>query len=265
MDVMVGATPVKRISRCDKDDRELDRQCRNRRPRQNRQPDDYGGKVVIKPWGHEFLIFENDEVAVWFLSIKKDHATSMHCHPSKKTSLALLAGRALCNTFRRRNFLTAGDALIIDAAVFHSTKALSLDGIALIEIETPPAKLDLVRLHDHYGREHCGYEGCSQMVDQGLDRFGYVCFGAHDCDQRRFEMPGRWAIGMALYPTAEEFSRRFVPQPGAQYGVCRGKLVDRHRRNIVGVGELQPGALLSLVDGLTIAGETVLMDLSVFV
>ena len=107
---------------------------------QNRQPPDYRGKVVVKPWGYEFLMFENEYVAIWFLVIRKDHATSMHCHPLKKTSLTLLTGKALCNTFRHWNFLSTADSLTIEAGVFHSTKAISPGGIALMELETSAAQ-----------------------------------------------------------------------------------------------------------------------------
>ena len=45
---------------------------------------DYSKVVVKKPWGYEYLIFSNEEIAVWILYLKAGAQTSMHCHPSKK-------------------------------------------------------------------------------------------------------------------------------------------------------------------------------------
>ena len=50
-------------------------------------------KVVLKPWGKEFLVYENKDVALWYLSISKNEMTSFHCHPLKKTGFLLLEGQ----------------------------------------------------------------------------------------------------------------------------------------------------------------------------
>ena len=47
--------------------------------------------VVNKPWGYEYLMFQNTNVAIWMLYIKKGHSTSMHCHLKKKTSIVLIS------------------------------------------------------------------------------------------------------------------------------------------------------------------------------
>ena len=58
----------------------------------------YSDVIVKKPWGYEYLIFENDFVAIWMLQIIRKRRTSMHCHPNKKTGLVLLSGNATtCN------------------------------------------------------------------------------------------------------------------------------------------------------------------------
>lgn len=88
----------------------------------------------------------------------------MHCHPNKKTSLAVLEGRALFSTVNESFELSAGDGVIIDSGAFHSTQALSENGMYLLEFETPPMKHDLVRLEDKYGRAQSGYEGIEKMV-----------------------------------------------------------------------------------------------------
>ena len=55
----------------------------------------YEKTVVKKPWGYEYLVYQNDKVALWFLYIGHGHQTSMHCHPNKTTGLILLNGMEL--------------------------------------------------------------------------------------------------------------------------------------------------------------------------
>ena len=58
---------------------------------------DYSREIVEKPWGYEYLIFENEHVAIWMLHIVRKRKTSMHCHPNKTTALILLSGNATCD------------------------------------------------------------------------------------------------------------------------------------------------------------------------
>lgn len=144
---------------------------------------DFKGLVVDKPWGYEYLIFENDKIAVWVLFLKHLANTSMHCHPKKKTSLLVLSGK-VNTTFLNTSFsLKTMDGLIIEKGVFHSTKALSEDGAFVMEIETPPEKSDLVRLKDEYGRENQGYEGMDKMSKE-LSKYEYADFH-HDPAKER--------------------------------------------------------------------------------
>jgi len=118
----------------------------------------YKETIVTKPWGHEYLAYENDEVGLWFLNIKKGHKTSMHCHPKKTTGLILLDGIAEVSFLADRKIISAPDKLMIRRGLFHSTKALSENAL-IFEIETPKDKHDLVRLNDSYGRSKKSYEG----------------------------------------------------------------------------------------------------------
>lgn len=134
---------------------------------------DYRKIVVNKPWGYEYLMFQNDSAAVWVLHIAHNQATSMHCHPTKKTSLVVLSGSVTCATLEGWLHLRAGDAVIIDEGVFHTTKAVSPEGVLLVEVESPPNKKDLVRLKDAYGREKAGYEGAGSM-SRDLSSYAYA-------------------------------------------------------------------------------------------
>jgi len=252
---------IKRIALSEKDIESLKHIASSRELKSFEQPQDYKNKVTLKPWGHEFLIFENNCVAIWYLHIRREHSTSMHCHPRKKTALILLSGRALCNTFLHRNFLSAGDALMIDAAVFHSTKALSLEGIFLVEVETPPLKTDLARLDDNYGRELYGYEGHSEMHLDNLDKYNYFFFEESACHNQTYVLPQQFAIAMESYTNNEEFQRAFQVDPSCIYCVCRGRLLTSRRESLVELGEVQSGTSLQEQAGVVIDQSTTLMRL----
>jgi acetolactate synthase-1/2/3 large subunit len=142
---------------------------------------DFSRVIVVKPWGYEYLVFENEYVAIWMLHIVRKRKTSMHCHPKKTTALILLSGNATCSNLEGEKQLKPLDGVFIERGVFHSTEALSElpivplseDGIWVLEIESPPDKTDLVRMKDEYGRTGASYEGQSEMV---FDPTGCVKF-----------------------------------------------------------------------------------------
>jgi mannose-6-phosphate isomerase-like protein (cupin superfamily) len=120
--------------------------------------------VVHKPWGYEYLIYQNSVLAIWYLHIKEEAATSLHCHPTKKTGLILLSGEAVVSFMNETMPLKSISKLMIRPGLFHSTKAVSLGGISVLELETPPDKANLVRFEDKYGREDQSYEGPESMT-----------------------------------------------------------------------------------------------------
>lgn len=119
---------------------------------------DYSKVIVPKPWGYEYLVYENEDVALWFLHIDEDQSTSMHCHPKKTTGLVLLNGIAELSFLADKRIIKGLDKVMIRRGLFHQTKALSKGGIDLFEIETPNDKNDLVRLSDNYDRKNKPYE-----------------------------------------------------------------------------------------------------------
>ncbi len=118
----------------------------------------YDINIVKKPWGYEYLAYENENVALWFLYIKHTHSTSLHCHPNKTTGLILLDGKAEVSFLNDTNKLTPINKIMIRKGLFHSTKATDERGAWVFEIETPVDKQDLVRFRDSYGREGKPYE-----------------------------------------------------------------------------------------------------------
>ncbi len=133
---------------------------------------DYANVIVKKPWGYEYLVFENEYVSIWMLHISRTQKTSMHSHPKKITSLLLLSGNATLSHLSEEIELKPLDGVVIEKGVFHSTEASSLlsvkpvsqNGIWVMEIESPPEKNDLIRLEDKYGREGKSYEDSDSVV-----------------------------------------------------------------------------------------------------
>ena len=223
------------------------------------QPKSYRDKVVIKPWGYEFLAFENRYTAVWLLFISKGNSTSMHCHPEKKTSLIILSGTAMSNTLVSRNYLKGGDALILDKGVFHSTKVLSQDGMYLLEIESPPMKTDLVRLEDKYGREASGYEGISEMKTDNLNEYGYFNFREPASHGKIVHETDKFTVIFEMFINQVDFKKHFKNDGIGLYTSCRGRLLDNENKIILGTGDTQKADTLSTVQGLHISGKTILM------
>ena len=114
--------------------------------------------IILKPWGYEYLAYENDSVGVWILHINPNQSTSMHCHTEKTTGLVVLDGKILISFIGDQSELSKLQKRMIRRGLFHSSKAISTNQTILLEIETPNKKNDLVRLDDVYGRELSPYE-----------------------------------------------------------------------------------------------------------
>lgn len=115
--------------------------------------------IVSKPWGYEYIVYQNEYVAMKLLHIRQGERTSLHCHPNKSTGLVVISGTAEINFIADSRTLTAPAKQMIRRGLFHQTHAISPGGILMLEIETPVDKDDLVRLKDNYGRKDSGYEG----------------------------------------------------------------------------------------------------------
>lgn len=147
---------IKRINLSEKDQSVLDQLSHSISNEQDQT--NYQKILIQKPWGSEYLAFENDKCAVWILNLKHEGATSLHCHPRKKTSLAVLDGEIIFTTLNESMMIKKGEGVFIDKGVFHSSRAVSPNGAVVLETETPNNKKDLLRYSDNYGREGKGYE-----------------------------------------------------------------------------------------------------------
>lgn len=115
--------------------------------------------IVRKPWGYEYLAYQNASVALWVLHIQPGERTSMHCHPNKSTGLVVIDGEAEINFIADSRRVRAPGKQMIRRGLFHQTHAVSEHGVIMLEVESPVDKNDLIRLHDVYGRSDVGYEG----------------------------------------------------------------------------------------------------------
>lgn len=198
---------------------------------------DYRKVVVNKPWGYEYLLYENQQVAVWILYLNHNHKTSMHCHLNKKTSLIVLSGQVICTSLEGFFELNQGNGLIIEETVFHSTRAVSKQGAFIMEIETPPNKRDLVRLKDEYGREFLGYEGVEKM-SKDLLKYKYIEFhnqnNAKKCTK---ELRGCKLI-MGHHKNNKDIKRSLKNENGHLLCLLRGKLQDGKGNIILSTGEI---------------------------
>jgi len=125
---------------------------------------DYKDKIVVKPWGYEFLIYMNKKVGIWFLKIDKGQKTSMHTHFCKDTLLICYKGLGLVGLVDENIILHELEQIFIPRGKFHELGSLSFETY-YIEIEVYDNdfvsfsdKNDLLRIKDLYDRETTGYE-----------------------------------------------------------------------------------------------------------
>lgn len=190
---------------------------------------DYRNVVVNKPWGYEYLWYQNETVAIWFLFIKNFHGTSLHCHARKRTSLIVLDGLIQCNTLDDKYTLNPLQAIVIEPCVFHSSKALSAEGAFLLEIETPPMKGDLVRMNDHYGRQNVGYENTNEYSTD-FSRYEYYPLTNESKSEWKFK--GIVSKLVNKFPETDMHGKLMVPISG---------LVNLNNQTIIDIGEAASG------------------------
>jgi mannose-6-phosphate isomerase-like protein (cupin superfamily) len=125
-----------------------------------------GESVVFKPWGYEYMHYEAEDKSSgsWFLHIKPNDGTSLHCHSHKTTVFHIVSGSIEMQFLDKPSkILKEGDTITLKAKVFHATVARE-EGACLIEIESPSDKNDAIRYKDLRGRVGKRYDNkCSVM------------------------------------------------------------------------------------------------------
>lgn len=196
---------------------------------------DYSKIVVQKPWGEEYLIYRNENLAAWVLQIKKGHKTSIHCHPNKKTALIVLAGRAKYSTLSEAHYLFAGQGVVFEKGVFHTTEAIYPESVMLLEMETPNDKKDLIRLHDKYGRNGIGYEGKEFHIDLTDTRPHFHNSQNLPHEGKRFGQCQLVVIKSDIFQPIKMIQNRFSADAVA---VLKGNLCDRQKKTIMATGDV---------------------------
>ena len=205
----------------------------------------FEGIVVNKPWGYEYLMFQNREVSIWLLYIKKGHSTSMHCHPNKRTSLLLISGNANCSTLNEKFELREKDSLIFNKGVFHKTEALSENGIFVLETETPSDKTDLFRLKDDYKRELKAYTEKKNITNKTYN-YHYLFL---DNQKDSTNIFGKYKFYLRKFSTTEQFLKEIKEDSADVAIVIEGEifLPDRTigKSDVVNINDLKKGKLIS--------------------
>ena len=131
--------------------------------RENSQQKDYLNKMNDKPWGKEYLAYQNSQIGIWILHVNKDQETSLHCHFKKDTILMPISGCFRINLFKGYKILNIFECIYVARNTFHGIHAYS-DNAVLMEIEIYTEhiqytdKNDLLRIRDIYNRDKTNYE-----------------------------------------------------------------------------------------------------------
>jgi quercetin dioxygenase-like cupin family protein len=221
---------------------------------------DYKNIIVKKPWGYEYLLFENDNVAIWILHIKNNESTSIHCHPGKKTSLVVLSGKVMVSTLSDWFKFHHLDGIIFESGVFHTTKALSED-VFVMEIETPPNKKDLVRLKDFYGRENSGYEGKSKMTKK-LKKYKHTFFDSKALVDAQQQFVGESLLEMFYISKAELNFELDNVNENKLFVLVDGMIEDHISHESFNIGNIFSFNQLKCFDNIKLIGKSLLLSIS---
>jgi len=106
-------------------------------------------KIISKPWGYEEILYENSDVIVLRLFIKKGEETSLHKHLEKDEYFIVLKGKGHLLCGRRKMPIRRGKIIRVKRGAEHQWVAD--EDLVMIEVTTPPLN-DLFRIKDRYGR-----------------------------------------------------------------------------------------------------------------
>ena len=126
--------------------------------RDNTEQKEFFNKVCVKPWGKEYLAYQNEKIGIWILHIKKDCGTSVHCHFKKDTLLIPLSGSFKIELYEGFKILNELEKMYIPRRAFHGILSYKEESVLMeIEIYTEEIKYtdknDLLRYRDTYNRK----------------------------------------------------------------------------------------------------------------
>ena len=212
---------------------------------------DYLDKGYIKPWGYEYMAYQNKNVGVWILHVNQVQQTSVHCHFHKDTMLCVLSGTFRIDLYDGFKILNEGDVCYIPACMFHGIFAYSQNALVL-EVEiyhtyTDPAdgvilehsdKNDLLRLRDVYTRDKNTYNGSAVEYTTTGDGHGHGEYPFHNLHQCNKIIYGNTAVATT---TANTHTTTTATR-GAIYVLLEGTLRTRN------LALLSPGSLVDIAE-----------------
>tara|TARA_B100001057_G_scaffold494014_1_gene589687 strand:+ start:7169 stop:7855 length:687 start_codon:yes stop_codon:yes gene_type:complete len=195
---------------------------------------DYTKRIVLKPWGEEYNIFTNrKKFAITYLKIKKNHTTSLHCHPNKKTGFLILSGTAKVQLgIYKKNIKKFGpmSILVLRQGLFHKISASKKDLYAL-EIESPYMKTDLVRMDDNYGRKNKGYEKLDKT--KKIEKNNLI-FKIPKKRKNNYMLNGI-KISLSFYKNFNSF-KNFDDKSVSI--ICDGSIITKNGKDVIKTGEI---------------------------
>lgn len=196
----------------------------------------YDNRVVFKPWGYEYTIYRNsNHLSVTLLKINYKKSTSLHCHPKKKTGFILISGKALIQLGLWKassKHYTTPSKLMIRTGLFHSTKAVSKNGVYALEFETPVNKNDLVRFKDSYGRTSKPYEGKQFTKFISSD---YIKFKKPKLGKNQTYKMNKVTISLEVH---KNFRKLIKNKMSTIFAILDGGIVDKQGRNVLSYGDI---------------------------
>ena len=113
---------------------------------------DYSKFIINKPWGNEFLIYQNKNISLWLLNLIGKSSTSLHSHKHKDTILIPINRKVRINLIEKLFYAKKKEIVLLPKKKFHQSYNFNKEILNLLEIETPNIKDDIIRHHDYYGR-----------------------------------------------------------------------------------------------------------------
>ena len=196
----------------------------------------YDSRVVYKPWGYEYTIYRNlNHLSITLLKINHNKSTSLHCHPNKKTGFILISGKALIQLGLWKNtaeYYSAPSKLMIRTGLFHSTKAVSKNGVFALEFESPVDKNDLVRFKDNYGRETRPYEG-KKFTKKIQSNF--ITFKKPQLNKNQTYKMGKVKISLEIH---KNFKKLVNNKNSVIFAILDGKIIDKRGKSVLSYGDI---------------------------
>jgi mannose-6-phosphate isomerase-like protein (cupin superfamily) len=196
---------------------------------------DYSKKIVLKPWGEEYNIFSNQKkFAITYLKIKKNHTTSLHCHPNKKTGFLILSGTANVQLgIYKKNIKKFGpmSILVLREGLFHRISASKNKDLYALEVESPNIKTDLVRMDDDYGRKNKEYEKLDNTKEIKKND---LIFKIPKKKKNYYKLNGV-KISLAFYKSFNNF-KNFDDKSVSI--ICDGSIVTNDGKDVIKIGEI---------------------------